>query len=209
MKKLLAGGSLAVLAFGGMIATAAPASAHTPEVTADCGWVDVNLRAYQQAKVTVTIDGEIVHEAEFTGQFTKKFEGLALDEAHDWSVVVDAYDGYQGTQFDWEDSGELVPCVEAEPSPEPSPSEPPVDEPPAAEPSPEPSEPVVEPSEEPADEASAAPVPAPSDEATPAPEEPEVLAATGATVGGAIAFAALLAAGGVALVWARRRMQNA
>jgi LPXTG-motif cell wall-anchored protein len=36
-----------------------------------------------------------------------------------------------------------------------------------------------------------------------------VLAATGATVGGAIGFAALLAAGGVALVWARKRMQNA
>jgi LPXTG-motif cell wall-anchored protein len=49
----------------------------------------------------------------------------------------------------------------------------------------------------------------PSASPSPEAEEPPVLAATGATVGGAIAFAALLVAGGIALFWARRRMQNA
>ncbi|MEU4361564.1 PT domain-containing protein [Promicromonospora sp. NPDC023987] len=207
MKKLLAGGTLAVLAFGGMIAGAAPASAHTPEVNADCGWVDVSLRAYQQAKVTVVIDDKIAYEAEFSGQFAQKFDGLALDAPHEWTVTVDAYDGQDGVQFDWSESGSIEPCVEATPTPEPTPSEPPVTEPEPSE------EPTVEPTVEPTDEASAAPIAEPSEEPsaspTPAAEEPPVLAATGATVGGAIAFAALLAAGGVALVWARKRMQNA
>ena len=203
VKKLLAGGTLAVLALGGMIAVAAPASAHTPEVTADCGWVDVNLRAYQDANVSVVIDDKLVYEAEFSGQFAKKFDGLALDAPHEWTVTVDAYDGQDGVQFDWSESGSIEPCVEATPTPEPTPSEPPVTEP----------EPSVEPTVKPTDEASVPPIAEPSEEPsaspTPAAEEPPVLAATGATVGGAIAFAALLAAGGVALVWARKRMQNA
>jgi len=71
-------------------------------------------------------------------------------------------------------------------------------------PTPEPSEPSVAPSEE----ATVSPVDEPSASPSPAAEEPEELAATGATVGGAIAFAALLAIGGVALVWARKRMQH-
>src|SRR5690606_26074251 len=113
------------------------------------------------------------------------------------------YDGYDGTQYDWVDSGQIDPCVEPAPEPAPGvPAEPEPTEPPAAEPEP-PDEPSVSPAAE-------APVPPaePSETPSPAPEEPPVLAATGATVGGAVAFAALLAAGGVALVWARKRMQQ-
>ncbi|WP_275004976.1 hypothetical protein [Promicromonospora iranensis] len=226
MKKLLAGGTLAVLAFGGMIATAAPASAHTPAAGSGCGWVQVDLKAYRDAKVTVVIDGNTAYEDEFSGQFFKKFEGLALDKPHEWTVTVDAYDGHNGTQYDWSKSGAIDVCEKPAPTPtptpEPTPSEPvvePTPEPsePAVEPTPEPSEPAVEPTPEPSEpavepseDASVAPV-APVDEPSPSPssDEPPVLAATGATVGGAIGFAALLAAGGVALVWARKRMQNA
>ncbi len=264
MKKLLAGGTLAVLAFGGMIAGAAPASAHTPSVSADCGFVNVDLKYYSGASVTVTIDGKLVEEAEFSDGFQAQYDGLALDAAHEWTVTVDAYDN---DQFDWSESGSIGVCQTPPPAEVVSPLTPEIVSGCAAslddvalpenteaitysksdagiiatlnsdafafpedlgayllqddgtallpvelvvieencEPAPEPSEPVVEASVAPVDEPSASPSPSPSAEA----EEPEVLAATGATVGGAIAFAALLAAGGVALVWARKRMSNA
>jgi hypothetical protein len=266
VKKLLAGGTLAVLAFGGMIASAAPASAHTPNVQADCGFVNVNLQYYSGAKVTVVIDGETVADEEFSPGFEARYDGLALDAAHEWSVTVDAYDN---DRFDWSESGSIGVCETPPPTEFVSPVIPeavagcaaslddvvlppnteaityskseagivaalnsdayafPEDlgayqpqadgtallptelvvlEEDCTEPSPEPTV-------APTDDASVAPVPAPSDEPSaspsPAAEEPPVLAATGATVGGAIAFAALLAAGGIALVWARKRMQNA
>ncbi|GAA2245147.1 hypothetical protein GCM10010413_55960 [Promicromonospora sukumoe] len=264
MKKLLAGGTLAVLAFGGMIATATSASAHTPSVSSDCGFVNVDLKYYQDAKVTVVIDGVTVEDTEFNGGFQKRYEeNLGLDKAHEWTVTVDAYDGRDGTQYDWSQSGSIGVCQTPPPAEVVTPVVPeavagcaaslddivlpesteaitytkteagivatlnsedfiwpeelgayvPQEDGSAllptdvivleedCEPSPSPS---VEPSEE---------APAPSDEPTtaspsPAPAETEELAATGATVGGAIAFAALLAAGGVALVWARKRMQQ-
>jgi len=264
VKKLLAGGTLAVLALGGMIAGAAPASAHTPSVSADCGFVNVDLKYYQGAKVTVVIDGATVEDAEFSDGFQGAYDGLALDAAHEWSVTVDAYDG---DQFDWADSGSIGVCQTPPPAEVVSPLTPEIVSGCAAslddialpenteaitysksdagiiatlnsgafafpedlgayllqddgtallptelvvieencEPAPEPSEPVAEPSEQ----ASVAPVDEPSASPSPSAEEPPVLAATGATVGGAIAFAALLAAGGVALVWARKRMSNA
>lgn len=266
MKKLLAGGTLAVLAFGGMIAGAAPASAHTPNVSADCGFVDVNLEYYSGAKVTVVIDGETREATEFPNRFQGRYDGLALDTAHEWTVTVDAYDN---DKYDWTESGSIGVCETPPPAEVVSPVMPeavagcaaslddviapenteaitytkieagiaaalnsdkytfpedlgayqpqedgtallPVElivfEEECAEPSPEPTTPTEEPSEQ----ASVAPVDEPSESPSPtAEEEPEVLAATGATVGGAIAFAALLAAGGVALVWARKRMQNA
>lgn len=269
MKKLLAGGTLAVLAFGGMIATAAPASAHTPVVTADCGWVDVDLKSYKQAKVTVTIDGTVVKDQEFTGQYAEKFEGLALDTTHEYSVKVDAYDD---DRWDWSQDGSVPACPTTPPpvevvspvAPEivagcaaslddvtlpPNseaityskseagivatltsdsyafpedlgayqpqadgtallPTEAVVLEEDCAEQSPAPT-PSTTPTVEPTEEASVPPSDEPTASPSPAAEEPPVLAATGATVGGAVAFAALLAVAGVVLVWARKRMQNA
>lgn len=260
MKKLLAGGTLAVLALGGMIATAAPASAHTPSVSADCGFVNVNLDYYSGANVSVVIDGETVTDEEFSNRFEQRYDGLALDVAHEWTVTVDAYDN---DKYDWSESGSIGVCETPPPAEFVSPVMPeavagcaaslddvalpesteaitytkvengivaalntdeyafPEDlgayEPQADGTALLPVASIVfeeecapEPSTEPSDEASVAPVDdEPTASPTPAAEEPPVLAATGATVGGAIAFAALLAAGGLALVWARRRMQKA
>ncbi|WP_454849992.1 hypothetical protein [Promicromonospora soli] len=224
MKKLLAGGALAALTLGGIVAGAAPASAHKPNATAACdataniSRVVANAIMYPaDATVVVTIDGAEIESGTFaevgfeSGQndpqyaynYENKWETLDPTTEHTWSVEYDSPDGLGVEDF----GGTIEPCVDAEPTPEPSPSEPPVTEPEPSE------EPTPEASEEPTDEASVAPAPVPSDEPSaspsPAAEEPPVLAATGATVGGAIAFAALLAAGGIALVWARRRMQNA
>ena len=266
MKKLLAGGTLAVLAFGGMIAMAAPASAHTPNVTADCGAVNVDLRAYSGADLTVTIDDVVVEDTEFGNEFVKSYE-IARDANHTWSVDVVADDTNQYNNYDFQDSGTTEACDTPTPVTEVVPPATPetvagcaaslddvitpestekitytktdagivatltsdayefptdlgsyvlqedgsallaaeyiVIEEECAEPTPS------EPAAEPSDEASVAPIAEPTASPSPAAEEPEVLAATGATVGGAIAFAALLAAGGIALVWARKRMQNA
>ncbi|MFI6424957.1 hypothetical protein [Promicromonospora sp. NPDC050880] len=223
MKKLLAGGTLAVLAFGGMLAGAAPASAHIPEATSGCNaesnfsWVNAKAKMYPaDATVNVVIDGAEVEagtfadlgfksgqqESQYEYSYEKTFDALDPTVAHTWTVSFDSPDG-QGVK-DYE--GAIEPCVEAAPTPEPTPSEP------APEPSEEPSEPVVEPTPEPSEapsEEAVPPAPAePSASPSPAAEEPPVLAATGATVGGAVAFAALLAVGGVALVWARKRMQQ-
>lgn len=264
MKKLLAGGTLAVLAFGGMIATAAPASAHTPNVSADCGAVNVDLRAYQGADLTVVIDDVTIEELTFDHEWVKTYE-VSRDAAHEWSVDVVAHDTNQYKNYDFQDSGTTEPCETPTPPAEVVPPAMPETVvgcaatiadviPPAnteaitytktdagiiaaltsdAYEFPTdlgsyvlqedgtallPNESIAiedecetpEPSAEPSEQASVAPVDEPSESPSPAAEEePEVLAATGATVGGAIAFAALLAAGGVALVWARRRMQNA
>lgn len=220
MKKLLAGGALAALTLGGIVVGAASASAHIPEAVAGCdaaagvSFVSATAKMYPAgASVVVTIDGAEVESGTFeevgfkSGQnqpqyeysYENKWDTLDATVAHTWTVSYDSPDNQGVKDF----GGTIEPCVTAEPTPEPSPSEPPVTEP----------EPSEEPSVAPTDEASVPPVPVPSDEPSaspsPAAEEPPVLAATGATVGGAIAFAALLAAGGVALVWARKRMQNA
>lgn len=221
MKKLLAGGALAALTLGGIVAGAAPASAHTPAVSGVCdaeagSSITYNLTYYaaEGNQFTLVVDGETVVAETFGSSLSGTLPDLDPTVAHTWEASVVASDG---EQFNWgpgnEDArtpngtenvpatGTIEACVEA--APEPSPSEPPVTEP----------EPSEEPSVAPTDEASVPPAPVPSDEPSaspsPAAEEPPVLAATGATVGGAVAFAALLAAGGVALVWARKRMQSA
>lgn len=277
MKKLLAGGALAVLALGGMIATAAPASAHTPNVTADCTGLNVDLKTYPRGTtIDITIDGASAESVTLTDSgWSNHIKHYAFDDqtvAHEWSVIVDSPDSetLHPEGYDFQASGNIEACAEPPAAEVVSPATPetvqgcaaslddvilpedteaitytkteagivaalaseayefPEDlgnyvlqedgtallptelvviEEECAEPTPTPtpSTPTVEPSEE----ASVAPVDEPSASPSPAAEEPEVLAATGATVGGAIAFAALLAAGGVALVWARKRMQNA
>jgi hypothetical protein len=222
VKKLLAGGALAALTLGGIVVGAASASAHIPGASGTCdaaagvSVVTAEAKMYPaDASVVVIIDGaEVANgtfedlgfksgngQAQYEYSYKGTFDTLDPTTAHTWSVSFDSPDG-QGVK-DYEDT--IPACVTPEPTPEPTPtpSEPPVTEP----------EPSEEPSVAPTDEASVPPAPVPSDEPSaspsPAAEEPPVLAATGATVGGAVAFAALLAAGGVALVWARKRMQSA
>lgn len=216
MKKLLAGGALAALTLSGIVAGAATASAHIPKAAGACdaaanvSYVSASAVMYPaDATVVVTIDGTEVEsgrfdevgyesgqsQAQYAYSYENKWDALDPTAEHTWSVSYDSPDGKGVEDF----GGTIEACVDAAPTPEPSPSEPPVTEP----------EPSEEPTVEPSEEASVVPVPEPSASPSPTAEEPPVLAATGATVGGAIAFAALLAAGGIALVWTRKRMQNA
>ncbi|MDR7383298.1 hypothetical protein [Promicromonospora iranensis] len=201
--------------------------------------ITYNLAYYADGdnKFTLVVDGKIYVEETFSKSLSDTVVVEDSTIEHTWEASVVASDGEEFNWGPGNEeartprgiekvpaTGTIEACVDAEPTPEPSPSEPvvePTPEPsePAVEPTPEPSEPVVEPTPEPSEpavepseDASVAPV-APVDEPSPSPspssDEPPVLAATGATVGGAIGFAALLAAGGVALVWARKRLQNA
>jgi hypothetical protein len=93
---------------------------------------------------------------------------------------------------------ETVPS--SEPTPEPTSSEP------AVEPTPEPTEPGTEPTQEPTVPTDESAAPVEDVEATTAPEEPEVLAATGASTAIGITLIALaLVGGGVTLIALRRK----
>ncbi len=113
MKRTLAGVAVTTLALGGMlVATAAPASAHTPRVTSTCDSLEVNLTQYQGAEVTVLIDGEpavdergsTVVDQKFGRDWSGTFQ-LDGSTSHTWSVDVDTRDGY-----DWDDAGTTDPC---------------------------------------------------------------------------------------------------
>lgn len=128
MKRTLAGVAATTLAVGGMlVATAAPASAHTPKEFPSCDSLTVELTNYQRADVTVLIDGEPavdgdgrrVEDLGFQGRWSGKFE-LDGSAAHTWSVDVDAHDG---AQWNYENSGTTKPCDGAIPAPEPEDTE--------------------------------------------------------------------------------------
>ena len=107
MKRTLAGVAATTLAVGGMlVATAAPASAHTPRVKDSCTSLEVNLTAYQGADVVVTIDGTTVADEDFHGSWERKFD-LDGSKGHDWTVDVDARDG---DQYDTHKTGRTQPC---------------------------------------------------------------------------------------------------
>lgn len=101
MKKILAGGALAALALGGLVATATPASAHTPVVKADCTALTVDLTAYSNDRnsVTVVVDGEEIAATTFARSFHETYEWADHDidpaSVKSWSVKVDATDGNQ------------------------------------------------------------------------------------------------------------------
>ncbi|GAA1723038.1 hypothetical protein GCM10009809_18590 [Isoptericola hypogeus] len=115
MKRTLAGVAVSTLALGGMlVATAAPASAHTPEASATCDTLTVNLQAYADDRdgrtntVTVTVDGATVIQTNFGGSYYN--DEIDLVGSSSWSVSVDAWDGHDGTQYDWSDDGTLESC---------------------------------------------------------------------------------------------------
>lgn len=112
MKRTLAGVAATTLAVGGMlVATAAPASAHTPRVKDTCSSLEVNLTQYRGADVTVTIDGTDVADETFDSSWSRTFE-LDGSAGHAWTVDVDAHDG---NQYDWSDSGRTEPCTPTTP----------------------------------------------------------------------------------------------
>lgn len=109
MKRLLASAAATALALGGLlVATAVPASAHTPVVTADCTTLSVKLWAYSQKsnQLTVTVDGKEVESTTFQRQLTRSYD-LDPTQDHTWTVSVDASDG---RQYDHEQSGSTRAC---------------------------------------------------------------------------------------------------
>ncbi|WP_251152961.1 hypothetical protein [Cellulosimicrobium sp. Marseille-Q4280] len=113
MKRLLAGALTTALALGGLlVATAAPASAHTPDVRADCESLDVRLWAYAKKgnEVTVVVDGTTVAEERFGRSYEASFE-LDPTVDHSWSISVDASDD---SRFDWSDEGTTTACAPVE-----------------------------------------------------------------------------------------------
>ncbi|MDO8149795.1 LPXTG cell wall anchor domain-containing protein [Isoptericola sp. b515] len=113
MRRLLASIATSTLALGSLLVAAAPASAHTPDVTATCDGLDVELRYYDGARVTVTVDDEILDDAGFTSRYAASFDHDG-SVAHTWHVAVDAHDD---DQWDREWSGQTTPCA-AEAAPE-------------------------------------------------------------------------------------------
>ncbi|OLT54445.1 hypothetical protein [Cellulosimicrobium sp. CUA-896] len=115
MKRLLAGAATTALALGAaLVATAAPASAHTPVVDADCSSVDVALWAYAERgranEVTVTVDGEVVEKERFGRDFRTSVD-LDPTTDHEWEVEVEAADD---PRWDWSDEGTTTACPSGE-----------------------------------------------------------------------------------------------
>ncbi|MFF3065456.1 hypothetical protein ACFVQ3_12925 [Oerskovia sp. NPDC057915] len=110
MKKLLASGAAALLALGGLVATAAPASAHTPRVTADCSGLAVDLRAYSDNanSVVVKVDGKVVKDESFKRSWTTTYTFPDTTVGHSWEVVVKASDG---KRYDFSDDGTTEACT--------------------------------------------------------------------------------------------------
>lgn len=115
---MLASIATATLALGGLVATAMPASAHTPNVDATCDSLSLNLTQYVEGRghktntVVVTVNGEKVLDESFGRSFTKTLELDAAKE-NSWVVEVDAWDG---RRHDKTKTGTTTPCVTAEPA---------------------------------------------------------------------------------------------
>ncbi|WP_407320321.1 hypothetical protein UQW22_07665 [Isoptericola halotolerans] len=139
MKRMLASIATATLALGGLVATATPASAHTPDIDVDCENLTVELWAYADAgqhswwhsekhgkkhgsddkknTVTVTVNGEVEIDETFGKSFKRSVE-LDPTKANDWTVEVDAWDN---DAYDLDKSGTTEPCAAPSPTPTPDP----------------------------------------------------------------------------------------
>jgi hypothetical protein len=97
MKKLLIIPAIAA----GLVALASPASAHTPTISAKCQTLSIDLKWYESATVTVTIDGQATTE-KFEGDWSDTFTGTKT-----WSVSVDD----RGKKYDFTQSGTFEDCA--------------------------------------------------------------------------------------------------
>ncbi|MBN0038633.1 hypothetical protein JN535_00400 [Cellulosimicrobium cellulans] len=121
MKRLLAGAAAAALAMGAvLVATAAPASAHTPQVSATCTELSVNLtqysdRGHSKNEVTVTIGDESVDTRSFKASFRGTYEIPDPGTATPWKVAVKASDDPDGRKG-WSRTleGTTTPCPTGE-----------------------------------------------------------------------------------------------
>lgn len=130
---MLASVATAALALGGLVATAMPASAHTPNVSADCQNLTVDLWAYADGSqrswwhgkkrggqhgsdgkvntVTITVNGEVEVDETF-GKSSRQTVPLDPTRSNEWTVEVDAWDN---DAYDFNESGTTEPCVTPEP----------------------------------------------------------------------------------------------
>ncbi|WP_125775645.1 hypothetical protein [Antribacter gilvus] len=133
--------------------------------------------------------------------YTKDAAGITatLNDGFSWGDLG-AYDELSTTTaiLPAADLAALLQSLTCETEPTPSPSPSPTESVPAPVASPSPSA-------SPTPSSTSTPSASPS---APAAAQPPTLAQTGATVGGAVLLALLLAGGGFALVWARRRIRN-
>ena len=109
--KLVAGFGTSLLIGAGLVllAGAAPASAHTPNVVPTCDDVTVTLTNYgasDKNTIKVTIDGEIVEEKSFGKEFTNVYPFADRTVAHTYRVEVDA----PGAAYDVDKSDSSTPC---------------------------------------------------------------------------------------------------
>ncbi|NYD40590.1 hypothetical protein [Nocardioides panaciterrulae] len=106
--RIIAALTVPVLSLGATVLTTLPASAHTPEISADCGGVHVGATAYDANmpnRWSVTIDG-VTQDGTFGSSFDRTFPVPQDGTAVDWSAFVEAADGsYHG-----EDAGTVGPC---------------------------------------------------------------------------------------------------
>ncbi len=109
---VLVGSGLAV------VGAAAPASAHTPNISATCDALSVSLTNYNGLKgdantVKVTIDDVVVAETAFAQGYVESFQFSDRTIAHTYSVEVSAHDDPDGSRgWSVDKTGSSAPCVE-------------------------------------------------------------------------------------------------
>lgn len=113
MRKILAAFAALTLGLSGVLALAAPASAHTPNVTSSCSNLNVTLTSYgsnDTNTVKVTIDDNVKTDQEFDTSFSKDY---ALDSkvSHTYEVVVKSSEDPTGSKG-WTKTftGTTTPC---------------------------------------------------------------------------------------------------
>ncbi len=106
--KLVAALAVPVLALGASVLSVAPASAHTPSISADCSGVHVSASAYDATlpnRWSVTVAGS-TQSGTFGDSFDRTFPVPQDGSTVPWSAFVEASDGtYHG-----EDAGTVGPC---------------------------------------------------------------------------------------------------
>ena len=115
-RPLAAALAVAALSMSGVIALAAPAAAHTPQVSATCSDLSVRLDSYEEGrgqydrtpnKVTITVDTATLVTENFGRSFYRDVSLGDKTLAHAWTVVIDAV----GTGYDRTFSGTSTPCA--------------------------------------------------------------------------------------------------
>ena len=106
--RIIAALTVPTLTMGAAVLVASPATAHTPNISADCGGVHVAATAYDagvQNHWSVTIDG-VTQSGSFGASFDRTFPVPQDGTTVAWSAFVEAADGsYHGGE-----SGTVGPC---------------------------------------------------------------------------------------------------